>query len=72
MVTDVHIAEALFRDFSKAASTANLEVQEFRRLMSDEESIKVLEQARKSRADNPGGIKPWKVTEHPDWLTRDT
>jgi len=40
--------------------------------MNDEESLKVLEQARKSRAENPNGIKPWKVTEHPDWATRDT
>jgi hypothetical protein len=40
--------------------------------MNDEESLKVLEQARKSRAENPNGIKLWKVTEHPDWATRGT
>jgi len=39
--------------------------------MTDEESRKVLEHAKKSRAENPTGIKPWKVTEHPDWLARD-
>lgn len=64
-------AEALFQEFSKAANTANKEVQDFRRLMTDEESMKVFAQARKSRADNPNGIKSWRVTEHPDWLTRD-
>jgi hypothetical protein len=37
-------------------------VQQFRKLVDDEESSKVLEQARKSRAENPNGIKPWKVT----------
>jgi len=64
--------ETLFREFSQSASTANKEVQEFRRMLNDEESNKVLEQARKSRAENPNGIKPWRVTEHPDWLTRDS
>jgi len=63
--------EALFRDFSKAAATANQEIQQFRRLMAAENSIQVLEQARKSRAENPTGIKAWRVTDHPDWLTRD-
>jgi hypothetical protein len=66
------IAEALFREFSKAAVTANEEIQEFRKLMNDQESIQVFEQAKKSRAERPSGIKAWKVTDHPDWLTRDT
>ena len=65
-------AESLFREFAKSASAANQEVQEFRKLMNDEESNKVLEQARKSRAENPNGIKPWRVTEDPLWLTRET
>lgn len=64
-------AEALFQNFSKAANTANKEVQDFRRLMTNEESMKVFAQARKSRAENPNNIKRWRVTEHPDWLTRD-
>ncbi|PMD28379.1 hypothetical protein NA56DRAFT_640030 [Hyaloscypha hepaticicola] len=64
--------EVLYREFSKSTSTANQEVQQFRKLMNDEESLKVLEQARKSRAENPNGIKPWRVTEHPDWATRGT
>ncbi|KAE9374446.1 hypothetical protein N431DRAFT_481655 [Stipitochalara longipes BDJ] len=62
--------ETLYRDFTRSTKTANQEVQQFRQLMNDEESLKVLEQARKSRAENPNGIKPWKVTEHPDWATR--
>jgi hypothetical protein len=32
----------------------------------------VMEQAKKSRAEKPQGITPWKVTDHPDWLKRDT
>ncbi|PBP16747.1 hypothetical protein BUE80_DR012601 [Diplocarpon rosae] len=64
--------EALFRGFSDSANFANQEVQEFRRLMTDEKSVEVMEQARRSRAANPRGIKPWRVTEHSDWLTRDS
>ncbi|PBP17570.1 hypothetical protein BUE80_DR011685 [Diplocarpon rosae] len=64
--------ESLFRGFSDSANIANQEVQEFRRLMTDQKSVEVMEQARKSRAANPKGIKPWRVTEHPDWLTRDS
>jgi hypothetical protein len=65
-------AETLYREFKRSTSTANQELQQFWKLMNDEESLKVLEQARKSRAENPNGIKPWKVTEHPDWATRGT
>ncbi|KAL2068117.1 hypothetical protein VTL71DRAFT_16215 [Oculimacula yallundae] len=64
--------DALFREFSKSVNTANQEVQEFRRLMNAEDSIKVMEQARKSRAENSKGIKLWKATEHPDWLNKDS
>jgi hypothetical protein len=39
--------------------------------MKDEETLTVLEQARKSRAENPNDIKPWRARDHPDWLTRD-
>jgi len=39
--------------------------------MLDEESVKIMEQAEKSRRERPKGIKPWRVIEDPDWLTRD-
>jgi hypothetical protein len=39
--------------------------------MQDEDAKKVMQQAKKSRAEQPKGIKPWKVTDHPDWLMRD-
>jgi len=65
-------AETLYLEFRRSTSTANQELQQFWKLMNDEESLKVLEQARKSRAENPNGIKPWKVTEHPDWARRGT
>ncbi|TVY89216.1 hypothetical protein LAWI1_G003201 [Lachnellula willkommii] len=62
----------LFSEFAKSSTTANQEVQQFQRLMKEEETSVVLEQARKSRAENPNDIKPWRAREHPDWLTRDT
>jgi hypothetical protein len=68
---NTNAAETLLQEFTKSAKTANQEVQDFHRLMNSEQSKVVLEQARKSKADNPSGIKPWKVTDHPDWLTRD-
>jgi hypothetical protein len=64
-------AESLFRDFSESTKTANKEVMDFKTLMSDEESKKVFEQARKSRNANPDNIKPWRAVDHPDWLQRD-
>ncbi|CZS93719.1 uncharacterized protein RAG0_03874 [Rhynchosporium agropyri] len=63
--------DTLFREFSQSANTANQEVQDFRRLMTADESIKVMDQAKKSHTENPKGIKTWKATEHPDWLKKD-
>ncbi|EHK99554.1 hypothetical protein GLAREA_06904 [Glarea lozoyensis ATCC 20868] len=63
--------ESLFRDFSESTKTANKEVMDFKTLMSDEETKKVFEQARKSRNANPDNIKPWRAIDHPDWLQRD-
>lgn len=66
------IAEILFREFSDTTRTANQEVLEFKKLMAEDETQKVLEQARKSRMANPNDIKPWRAMDHPDWLKRDT
>ncbi|PQE22225.1 Ribosomal L34e protein [Rutstroemia sp. NJR-2017a WRK4] len=63
--------DVLFTAFSTSARTANQEVHDFKRLMKDEQSVKIFEHAKKSRAENPHGIKPWRVTEHPDWLDGD-
>ncbi|TVY84792.1 hypothetical protein LSUE1_G001023 [Lachnellula suecica] len=64
--------QVLFSEFSKSTATANEEVQQFQKLMREEETSQVLEQARKSRAERPNDIKPWRARDHPDWLTRDT
>jgi hypothetical protein len=39
--------------------------------MTDAQSKKILEQAKKSRAEKPQGIEIWRATQHPNWLTRE-
>lgn len=63
-------AEVLFKKFAAAASTANEEMKRFAKLMEDDESVKIFERAKESRAENPKGITPWRITQHPDWLVR--
>lgn len=38
--------------------------------MNDQATRDLLEQAKKSRAERPKGIKTWKAKDHPDWLTK--
>jgi len=64
--------EALFRSFSASAMTANQEVNLFREMMTDQETKKILERAKESREKSKTGIESWKVTDHPDWLVKDT
>ncbi|RKF63421.1 hypothetical protein OnM2_025017 [Erysiphe neolycopersici] len=62
--------QIILEEFTKSIKTANEEIQVFERLMVAEESCRIFNQARKSRAENPEAIKPWSVTESPDWLIR--
>jgi hypothetical protein len=59
-------AEELYRDFARAAETADKEVKEFRRFRNDKKSREVLERAGTSSNESKDGITPWKVTENPD------
>ena len=63
-------AEILFQKFAVAAKTANEELKQFKQLIDDDESKKIFEHARESRAQNPKGITPWRISEHPEWLNR--
>jgi Ser-tRNA(Ala) deacylase AlaX len=65
-------AEILFQKFAAAAATANEEIKQFKRLIEDDESKKIFERAKDSRAENPRGITQWRIVEHPDWLARRT
>jgi hypothetical protein len=66
----IFAAEILFKKFAAAATAANEEMKRFATLMEDEESVKIFEHAKESRAKNPKGITPWRITQHPDWLLR--
>ncbi|KAG9241419.1 hypothetical protein BJ878DRAFT_545272 [Calycina marina] len=63
--------EVLFLHFSASVSSAQQEILTFRHLVRDGETVEIFKRAKTSREEKPEGIKPWKVTEHPDWLTRD-
>jgi hypothetical protein len=53
--------------FVQACKDAKQEVQEFKDLMNEPETKKVLTHAKRSRAENPMGIVPWNATDHPNW-----
>ena len=60
--------ENLYSQFSQVATNSVQELQNFTKLIEGDRSQEVLKKARSSRAENPDGIRGWKVTEHPDWL----
>jgi hypothetical protein len=62
----------LFQKFQSAATGANGDLKRFRELLEAEDSIKVFEHVRESLAENPKGVKAWRITEHADWYIRDT
>ncbi|KFZ05773.1 hypothetical protein V501_08048 [Pseudogymnoascus sp. VKM F-4519 (FW-2642)] len=64
--------EILFQQLSQAALTANSEVKQFREIMENPQSRQLFEHASQSRAKNPAGITPWRITDDPDWLKRDS
>jgi hypothetical protein len=68
--TNYEIADVLFKKFASAATTANGELKRFRRLVEDDHTRKIFEYVKEIRA-NTNDILPWRITDHPDWLTRD-
>lgn len=67
-LTEVHPAEALYRSFAAAATEATDRVKAFQAHMKSDAVKTILEHAAASRKAQSGGIEPWRVTEHPDWL----
>ncbi|KAI0541821.1 hypothetical protein GGR58DRAFT_455054 [Xylaria digitata] len=59
--------EVMFNELVNHMKSAGTEIQDFASLYTGEESKKVLEKAKKSRAANPKGIKTWLYKDHPDW-----
>ncbi|KAI5920448.1 hypothetical protein F4810DRAFT_713458 [Camillea tinctor] len=60
--------DVVFKTVTSSIQTTQAELKDFTTLYRGEESRKVLEQAKKSREANPKGIKPWRYSDHPDWL----
>ena len=67
-LTEVHPAEALYRSFAAAATEATDRVKAFQAHMKSDAVKTILEHASESRKAQSGGIEPWRVTAHPDWL----
>ncbi|KAH8162506.1 hypothetical protein CIB48_g5719 [Xylaria polymorpha] len=59
--------ETLFGELVNHMKAAGTEIQDFATLYTGEESKRVLEKAKGSRAANPKGIKTWLYQDHPDW-----
>ncbi|QSZ35849.1 hypothetical protein DSL72_006971 [Monilinia vaccinii-corymbosi] len=72
LATKQQSPEQLYSSFQQAVTTSNQEVRDFTRLMKGQEGVELFEHAKRSRAENPHGIKPWRVTQHPGWLDRNT
>ncbi|KFZ07923.1 hypothetical protein V502_09660 [Pseudogymnoascus sp. VKM F-4520 (FW-2644)] len=64
--------EILFQQLSNAAMVANSEVKQFREIMENPQSRHLFEHASQSRSQNPAGITPWRITDDPNWLKRDS
>ena len=64
-------AAALFKDFSNSATSATNDIKSFMKDMQTERVQSMLARAAESRKEGPAGIRPWRVTEHPDWADRD-
>jgi hypothetical protein len=65
-------AQTMLPSFVQACKDAKQEVQEFKDLMTEPETKKVLMHAKRSRAENPMGMVPWNPTDHPDWFKVDS
>ncbi|KAI0859143.1 hypothetical protein F4860DRAFT_484038 [Xylaria cubensis] len=59
--------EALFAELVNHMKNADTEIQDFATLYTSEESKRVLDKAKESRATNPKGIKTWLYQDHPNW-----
>ncbi|KAL5354678.1 hypothetical protein ACLOAV_000767 [Pseudogymnoascus australis] len=72
LATKQESPEILFQQLSEAARVANSEVKQFREIMEDPQSRQLFEHASQSRSKNPAGITPWRITDDPNWLKRDS
>lgn len=60
--------QTFYTQFAQVAIDTVNNIQDFVKYIGSDRSQEVLNRARISRAENPQGIRGWRVTEHPDWL----
>ncbi|KAF6831942.1 hypothetical protein CPLU01_06459 [Colletotrichum plurivorum] len=63
--------QAKFNSFIEAVGAANKDLQDFQDLRKSADMTKIMNHATERRKQEPNGIKPWRVTDHPDWMTVD-
>lgn len=68
MLTAQSSPVTFYSQFVQVASKTAKEIQDFTTMIEGDRSQEVLKKAKRSRAENPEGIRNWLVTEHPDWL----
>ena len=73
-IPDLHIsifssllAEELYREYARAINRAVDDVRSFTAVLQSDETRSIFDRAAASRRERPDGIRPWLVTDHPDW-----
>ncbi|OHW90041.1 hypothetical protein CSPAE12_11348 [Colletotrichum incanum] len=64
--------QATFNSFMDSVAAAKREVQDFQDLRKSDEITKIMDHAAQRRKEEPNGIKAWRTTDHPDWMTKTT
>ena len=68
MLTAQSSPVTFYSQFLQVATKTAKEIQDFTTMIEGDQSQEVLKKAKRSRSENPEGIRGWLVTEHPDWL----
>ncbi|KAL0931339.1 uncharacterized protein CTRU02_214074 [Colletotrichum truncatum] len=64
--------QAKFSSFIESVAAAKKEVQDFQEFRKSEDMTKIMNHATERRKEEPNGIKAWRATDHPDWMTVDS
>lgn len=60
--------EDLYSVFSQKATVTGKEIRAFTDAYNDPAYREYLEMAKKSKTSDADGIRPWLISEHPDWM----
>ncbi|KAJ9134498.1 hypothetical protein NKR23_g10085 [Pleurostoma richardsiae] len=72
MITQHSSPTALLSATNMATTTVQKEIGDFKSLMLEDSTKKVLDHAEQSRKENPKGIRQWRARDDPDWLNIDS